>query len=529
MPVAILLVVWAAIGCAYSPLVFSATTEIDGARINAVRWLVESQSGDGSWGSTEGRKIIETAEAVRALRNAGVLGYPYWKGISWLRNASARSNDALARQISALAEAGIDLFSLYSRLLTSDTNYYVFLYGDYLYNGWGVYEKTPPDFVDTALALGAANYLYTTYSQRIPIDSNAQLDIYMAMIFMVAWRNTDNGFPYELPLCSISFADIPVSCAVPASQVYATATAITNLQSYKSAGPATINQSFFDGSVTWLINQQREDGSFGGEAGDTTGTLLETIEAYRAIVTENGSGDLDAVDAENYFLPQQQSDGSWNQDAFLTALALQSLPQTTLTDTDNDGVPDEVEVINNTDPLVADSRYLASGSSQAIPGQTIPDSIFMVTMTDPVNATLADNGGPGPYIWQLVSGSLPQGITLDPVTGQLQGMPGEGGEFNFTYSVLDASGDIGIYVARIDVLAPDPAIRDGDITLDGLVDIRDVLLAQRVLSGNATLTSEQMLHGDVAPLINGLPAPNGEFNPGDVLVIRRKVMGLVVY
>lgn len=74
-----------------------------------------------------------------------------------------------------------------------------------------------------------------------------------------------------------------------------------------------------------------------------------------------------------------------------------------------------------------------------------------------------------------------------------------------------------------------PIARNGDINGDGLVDVRDMLLAQQVLNGSRTLTLSELLRADVAPLVNDVPSPDGEFNPGDLLVITRKALGLVQY
>jgi hypothetical protein len=70
---------------------------------------------------------------------------------------------------------------------------------------------------------------------------------------------------------------------------------------------------------------------------------------------------------------------------------------------------------------------------------------------------------------------------------------------------------------------------DGDINLDGTVDISDVLLAQRIVNGDVTPTSQQFAHGDVAPLSGGTPAPDGVIDIADVLVIMRKATGLVSF
>lgn len=79
-------------------------------------------------------------------------------------------------------------------------------------------------------------------------------------------------------------------------------------------------------------------------------------------------------------------------------------------------------------------------------------------------------------------------------------------------------------VLRSGLGVPSPA--DGDITLDGVVDIRDVLLGYQVLNDTATLDATQFAHGDVAPLIGGVPVPDGLFSLGDLLLIKRKALGV---
>lgn len=70
-----------------------------------------------------------------------------------------------------------------------------------------------------------------------------------------------------------------------------------------------------------------------------------------------------------------------------------------------------------------------------------------------------------------------------------------------------------------------PELATGDVSGDGVVDVVDVLLAQQVLMGTRTLNAAEMLRVDVAPLVDGIPAPNGEFNLGDLVVITRKATG----
>jgi hypothetical protein len=70
---------------------------------------------------------------------------------------------------------------------------------------------------------------------------------------------------------------------------------------------------------------------------------------------------------------------------------------------------------------------------------------------------------------------------------------------------------------------------DGDINLDGVVSVVDILLGQQVLINAATLSPEQFTHGDVAPLVEGQPDPDGEFTLGDLLIIKRKALGMISF
>lgn len=68
---------------------------------------------------------------------------------------------------------------------------------------------------------------------------------------------------------------------------------------------------------------------------------------------------------------------------------------------------------------------------------------------------------------------------------------------------------------------------DGDINGDGVVNVVDVMLAEQIVSGLLTPTASQLAHGDVAPLVIGVPAPDGKIDVRDVLIIQQKVSGLV--
>ena len=58
----------------------------------------------------------------------------------------------------------------------------------------------------------------------------------------------------------------------------------------------------------------------------------------------------------------------------------------------------------------------------------------------PFSAAPQANGGVPPYLFAMVAGSLPPGLTLDPATGAITGTPTSAGTFGFALQVTDAKG-----------------------------------------------------------------------------------------
>ncbi|MCB1224233.1 MAG: putative Ig domain-containing protein [Verrucomicrobiales bacterium] len=69
----------------------------------------------------------------------------------------------------------------------------------------------------------------------------------------------------------------------------------------------------------------------------------------------------------------------------------------------------------------------------AVGPATLPDGTKGAVYQAQVQAT----GGSAPYLYQLVTGSLPPGLALDNATGVIQGVPSTDGVFAFTISVTD--------------------------------------------------------------------------------------------
>jgi hypothetical protein len=54
------------------------------------------------------------------------------------------------------------------------------------------------------------------------------------------------------------------------------------------------------------------------------------------------------------------------------------------------------------------------------------------------SATLTATGGILPYAWSIAAGALPSGLTLDPASGTISGVPSAEGMFSFTLQLTDS-------------------------------------------------------------------------------------------
>jgi hypothetical protein len=71
----------------------------------------------------------------------------------------------------------------------------------------------------------------------------------------------------------------------------------------------------------------------------------------------------------------------------------------------------------------------------------------------------------------------------------------------------------------------DVVLADGDINVDGVVNVVDVLLATRFALGLDTPDAPQLAHGNVAPLVGGVPTPaDSQIGVDDLLLIQKKAL-----
>ncbi|GEM_PF-402432 len=69
------------------------------------------------------------------------------------------------------------------------------------------------------------------------------------------------------------------------------------------------------------------------------------------------------------------------------------------------------------------------------------DSLASGIMNVAYHQVLQASGGKPPYTWSIISGNLPQGLVLDPVSGAITGVPAKaGGPFTSVFKVVDSVG-----------------------------------------------------------------------------------------
>ncbi|MHB1176551.1 MAG: putative Ig domain-containing protein [Sulfuriferula sp.] len=410
--------------------------QLDAVRAKSLAWFYTHQNGDGSWQTASGIKTQPTALAMDALANAGLKSArPYAMAQAWLANAPTSSNDSLSRQVNALAHSGANVSALTQRLITQrdDTT-----------KSWGAYAKYQGGFPDTALAMDA-----------LLASGAAYADTGSGLGFIAYKQNADGGWPNS--------ATEPNSAA---SRLIPTAQNVLTLSRYKPLGWNV--DSYLTNGVNWLKSQQKGDGGFAEDTGATIGNPYDTALVYQALNQAKLAGNAAAIgaqttldNAQTFLVNNQGTDGSWGGDALATAVALQTLPATTLADTDKDGVPDVVEALLGTNPGVADAHGLTAGNGQSVIGLTASLLVANATVGVPFTYTLSASGGTAPYIYAIAAGTLPDGLSLNPGSGVISGTPTRNGPFNFNYQATDASSASLSTAGQIVVAAA--AVEDGDV------------------------------------------------------------------
>ncbi len=448
---------------------------VDDARAKGIKWLVQTQKGDGAFAGLQGLEVQATSAAVEAMLAAGVTRSPqYTRALAWLANAPGASLDSRAWQSSALAAAGRDAKAI-AGVIRDERNTTAARSGT-LSSGvatWGAYPGYGAGTMDTALGYGALRSAGVSYANdTTELTVTVLCNILPAQLASAPWTG---AWPQALPQNGQ-----PTHAA--AGSLGATAIMLFELKKQRQAGryltgsacgkasPTDID-TVMTSAKTWLIAQANADGGF-AERNPQTGALeasapVASALAVRALALFAAEGDPAATTAitgaRNWLATQQNADGSWRGDPFVTARVVAALPAATgtqLTDSDQDGLTDVVEQQLGTQVLVADAQGQLDSTASAVPGLTATSFNATGYLNQTFNYTLTASGGNAPFAFARVNGALPPGLAM-AANGQIAGTPTAQGSYAFDYQVTDAANTKTLVIGRIDVMAP----ADGDVPL----------------------------------------------------------------
>jgi len=119
----------------------------------------------------------------------------------------------------------------------------------------------------------------------------------------------------------------------------------------------------------------------------------------------------------------------------------------------------------------------------------------------PYSYTFTATGGTAPYVFDVVSGALPTGLSLDAETGELTGTPTTAGAFSFTIRVTDALG-VAAYCSwsgpvsdEIEITAGTLLVTGSDITPGGPLMAKAEAIAAPVFTGIEQATGATIENG----------------------------------
>jgi prenyltransferase beta subunit len=249
---------------------------------NGLAWLASNQNSDGSWNENITSSYHSTATVIESLNYLSLKDLTYTNAINWVAPQQPANIRYISLKIISLAPSGTNISSDLNTLLSYQNSD----------GGFGENSENTSGISYTALsllALKSANYT----------DSNT---ISSALGYLISTQNPDGGFGFY---------------AGDDSNVYMTAMAAKTLMEYKTSYnlQASINYA-----VSYLLTKQNPDGGFGAPSS----TVYETALVYQILV-RTIYDPIAWAKAEGYLLNTQSLDGSWNQDAYSTALALRAL------------------------------------------------------------------------------------------------------------------------------------------------------------------------------------------------------------
>ncbi|MDX1764109.1 MAG: CARDB domain-containing protein, partial [bacterium] len=287
---------------------------------DGVSWLMANQRLDGSWSDSAQTTDRETTEALRALKEFSVAQNHYTLGLNWAGSGTARNTDYRSRRILALTGGQREVGQAVSALIQ----------GQNRDGGWGTNTDYGSDPTDTAFALQAL--LAGGYEDQAVLAE--------AVTYLQAHQNDDGGW----------------GMGNGASNILTTVHVLSALNELRNSHP--LEEPIARG-LAWLVQKQNPDGGFG----NSPSTVYDTALALLVLKELNVVSEV-VVRGVNYILERQWEDGSWEESAYQTALAVRAIsrvvvePDLAVFPSDMAFIPGTVSAIPTNIAITADIRNL---------------------------------------------------------------------------------------------------------------------------------------------------------------------------
>ncbi|MBI5075032.1 MAG: PD40 domain-containing protein [Nitrospirae bacterium] len=255
---------------------------------DGVAWLMNDQKPEGHWLDITQTAERDTAEAARSLKNFAVAQQNYSLGLQWLNSIASDNTDYLSRKIEAMAQAGQDVTMLLQTLISRQN----------LDGGWGSNREYMSSTADTASVLKA-------FSVAGYADPSA---IGKAVAYLKAKQNPDQGWGSD-----------------NVSTIQSTANVLTAFNRLQLSADSYQLTDYIANGFAWLLQKQNPDGGFG----NSPSTIYDTAHTLLTLGVFDIPMEI-ANKAVQYILSSQSEDGSWNESAYQTALAVEAVWKATV-------------------------------------------------------------------------------------------------------------------------------------------------------------------------------------------------------